>query len=214
MIKYILYFESISKQIKSILIAYFDKSILRRFFVRSHTNHTYKEYRTKKRFIFVYNLSIINLNFLKQCTHCNISKQNVKLCFSNQISMMKILCRRFHGPNNSRVLGNICLLIRMGKFSRLFPTSFRFVTAEIFMSKLAERVCPTHTPNADSASSLSIHIDSLTSAPFCITVHRPGRLPIMSLHSYKAVCHKFSLNRSSLNFVMINVSGEKSTNPT
>lgn len=100
------------------------------------------------------------------------------------------------------MLENIRLL-RMGKFTRLFPIPFRFMTAEIFMSELAERACPTYNSKriADSASSLSIHIDSLTSAPFCITVHRPGRLPIMSLHSYEdVVCHKFNLNRSSLNF--------------
>lgn len=30
-----------------------------------------------------------------------------------------------------------------------------------------------------------IRAGSLTSAPFCITVHRPGRLPIMSLYSPK-----------------------------
>lgn len=46
-----------------------------------------------------------------------------------------------------------------------------------------------------------IRAGSLTSAPFCITVHRPGRLPIMSLYSPKdAVYRNHTLDPSLYDF--------------
>lgn len=73
-------------------------------------------------------------------------------------------------------------------------------------SESTERAYSMHTPNANPRLRffLPIYIGSLTSAPFCITVHRPGRLPIMSLYSYKdklPVYRKFGLDKRFLNFL-------------
>lgn len=164
---------------------------------------------------YVTNCIIKWKNFLKQRCKLRSKFQNVKCLrffpISSVVWYCGMSCRNFA----VRVAEKYSSTVRMGKFTRLFPTSLRFVNCwNIHEWTSRTSVSDAHSERiADSASSLSIHIDSLTSAPFCITVHRPGRLPIMSLHSYKdVVCHKFNLNRSSSNFseAALNLRGEKS----
>lgn len=83
------------------------------------------------------------------------------------------------------------------------------MTVEIFTSsESAERAYPMHILRTNPRLRFfpPIYIGSLTSAPFCITVHRPGRLPIMSLYSYKdksLVCtvRVLGLDKSFFNFL-------------
>lgn len=75
-------------------------------------------------------------------------------------------------------------------------------------SESAERAYPMHILRTNPRLRFfpPIYIGSLTSAPFCITVHRPGRLPIMSLYSYKDkslvyTVRVLDLDKSFLNFL-------------
>ena len=68
---------------------------------------------------------------------------------------------------------------------------FRFV--KYSRANTTERAYPMHSqtrPRLRYTSSLPTRAGSLTSASFCVTVHRPGRLPIMSLYSPKDAVHR------------------------
>lgn len=84
-----------------------------------------------------------------------------------------------------------------------FAVSHDLSALQIFMSEPAERAYPMHSERipARLRSFPPIRAGSLTSAPFCITVHRPGRLPIMSLYSPKdAVYRNYTLDPSFYHF--------------
>lgn len=83
------------------------------------------------------------------------------------------------------------------------------------MSELAERVYPMHSethiltslyppspslsePSVPSSWPLCRRLFDL--GPFSITVHRPGRLPIMSLYPRKRMLLRRTINRDSSNF--------------